>query len=167
MLHFDTTITFRRKNGHAIFKRQLNSFIGDLKTVVNDINMLLINQHHNYLIAIDETRIRFSIDLRKSVFQNIISFVFFVAIRKILFQYQMLIDQFTIISRCFNVFIIATRLSCDHKIQKRYFLITIVNVFHVNLKKSIFFMNRFSILFYMCKNLRSSNLAIVFEMQRT
>ena len=121
MLHFDTTVTSKGEGGHAVLKRQLNSSTGDLKTVVNGINMLLINQHHNYLIAIDETRIRFSTDLRKPVFQNIASFVFSVAIRKILPQYQMLIDQPTAISRCTNVFTTTTELSCSHKIQERLY----------------------------------------------
>ncbi len=47
VLHFDTTVTSRGEDEHAVLKRQLESSIDDLKTVMNEINLLLINEHHN------------------------------------------------------------------------------------------------------------------------
>jgi hypothetical protein len=44
MLHFDITITSRDEDFHAILKRQLSKFTDDLKTIMNDINLMLINK---------------------------------------------------------------------------------------------------------------------------
>ena len=121
VLHFDTTVTSRGESGHAALKRQLDSSTGDLKTVVDGINILLVNQHHNHLIAMNEAKIRYPTELRKPIFQNIASFVSPVAIRKILPQYQMLTDQHTAITRCIGIFTIITKLPCSHKIQKRLY----------------------------------------------
>jgi hypothetical protein len=44
MLHFNITITSRDENIHAILKRQLDKFTNDLKTIMNEINFLIINE---------------------------------------------------------------------------------------------------------------------------
>jgi hypothetical protein len=121
VLHFDTTVPSRDEKEHAVLKRQLESSTNDLKTVMNDINLLLINEQHNYLIDMIETKMRYSIELRRSVFDQLTSFVTSVALWKILSQYKKLIERFTVISACIDVFITTTELSCSHKIQKRLF----------------------------------------------
>ncbi len=121
VLHFDTTMTSRDENAHAVLKRQLRSSIDDLKTVIDDINLLLINEQHNYLIDINEARLRYSIELRKSIFNQLTSFVTSIALWKILSQYKKLTERFTVISACIKIFTIITRLSCSHKIQQRLY----------------------------------------------
>ncbi len=44
MLHFNITITSRDKNVYAILKRQFDKFTNDFKTIMNEINFLLINE---------------------------------------------------------------------------------------------------------------------------
>ncbi len=121
ILHFDITMTSRDESAHALLKRQLEKSIDDLKTVMNDINLMLINERQNHRINLDENRIRYSMKLRKSIFQQLTSFVINVALRKMNSQYQMLIKRSTVMSRCTNVFIIIIELSCSHRIQKRLY----------------------------------------------
>lgn len=83
MLHFDITITSRDESGHTILKRQLRSS-GDLKTVVDGINLLLMNEYQNHLIRLEEDKIRYPLDLRRPVFQQITPFVTILVIKKIL-----------------------------------------------------------------------------------
>jgi hypothetical protein len=54
VLHFDTTMTSRDEDSHAILKQQWSKFIDDLKTIVNNINLMLINELQNYRIALDD-----------------------------------------------------------------------------------------------------------------
>jgi hypothetical protein len=65
--------------------------------------------------------LRYLIELRKLVFDQLASFVTLVILWKILSQYKKLIERSTIISACTRVFIIITELSCSHKIQKRLY----------------------------------------------
>jgi hypothetical protein len=120
-LHFGITITFRGEKEHAALKRQLRESIENLKSVMNEINLLLINEHQNYLIAFDEIKMKFPRDLRRSVFHQLAAYVTSYALRKIFDQYQLLIERLTVISRCINVFTTTTRLFCSHKIQKRLY----------------------------------------------
>jgi hypothetical protein len=69
----------------------------------------------------NEARMRDSIELRKSIFDQLISYVTSIALWKILSQYKKLIEHFTIISVCIKIFIIIIELSCFHIIQKRLF----------------------------------------------
>ncbi len=121
VLHFDTTLTSRDEDEHAVLKRQLESSIDDLKTMMNKINLLLINEHHNYQIEKKEARMRYFIELRKLIFDQLTSFVTSTAIWKILSQYKKLIECFTIISVCTEIFIIIIELSCSHEIQNRMY----------------------------------------------
>jgi hypothetical protein len=52
ILHFETTMTSRSENEHAMLKRQLREFIDDLKNVVKIISLILINQFHNHFLTI-------------------------------------------------------------------------------------------------------------------
>lgn len=69
MLHFEITIISREENSHAIIKRQLKTFSEDFKIVINVIKLLLVNQTHNYNLAISATKIRYLIKLRLLIFQ--------------------------------------------------------------------------------------------------
>jgi HJR/Mrr/RecB family endonuclease len=121
MLHFDIMMTSRDEDFHAILKQQLNKFTDDLKTIMNDINFMLINEFQNYHIAFNDDRMRYFMKLRKSVFEQLVFFVITIALRKILSQYKLMIERFIVMSVCINVFIIIIKLFCNHRIQKRLF----------------------------------------------
>ncbi len=121
MLHCDTTVTSRDESEHVVLKRQLKSSIDNLKTMMNEINSLFINEQHNYLIEMKKSKMRYFIELRKFIFDSLTSFVTSTALWKILSQYKKLIECFTIISACIEIFITIIELSCSHKIQNRMY----------------------------------------------
>jgi hypothetical protein len=121
VLHFETTITSRDESEHATLKRQLRSSNDDFKVVIDEIILLLTNELHNHLIIINSTKDRYLINLRKSVFQRLTSHVTSHALRKVLLQYNLLVEQSIAIRACINVFTITIDLSCSHKIQKRLY----------------------------------------------
>ena len=122
MLHFETTIISRNKEGHAILKRVFESSTDNLKTMIDVVILLLMNEYQNYLIKINETKIKLFMKFRKSIFQFIIAHVTLTALKKIMSQYEKLINQSTIILSCIETFIISIELSCNHKIQKYLFV---------------------------------------------
>jgi hypothetical protein len=69
----------------------------------------------------NEAKMRYSIELRKSIFDQLVSYVTSIALWKILSQYKKLIEHLTVISVCIKIFIIIIELSCFHIIQKRLF----------------------------------------------
>lgn len=121
ILHFDTTTTSRGEGGHAVLKRQLGSSSGNLKTVVDGINLLLVNELHNHLIQLDEAKVRLPMELRKPIFQELSPYVTPFALRKILTQYNLLSDRPTAIPACQESFTSSTGLLCSHKIQERLY----------------------------------------------
>jgi hypothetical protein len=82
ILYFDITMTSRDESAHAFLKRQLKKSIDDLKIIMNDINLMFINERQNHRINLDENRFRYSMKLRKLIFQQLASFVINVALRK-------------------------------------------------------------------------------------
>jgi hypothetical protein len=120
-LHFETTVISRDEETHAMLKRNLNLSIDDLKIVVNSIDLLLFNQRHDYLLTIDETRMRYLKKLQINIFRNLRSFVTSYAMRLILKQYHRLTIESTALSVCINSFTISMSLFCSHRIQKRMF----------------------------------------------
>jgi hypothetical protein len=121
VLHFDTIVTSRDESEHAVLKRRLRSSMSDLKTMMNDINLMLVNEHHNYLIEMKKTRMRYSMKLRRSIFDQLVSYVTSIALWKILSQYKRLIEHLTVISACIKIFIIMIELFCSHIIQKQLY----------------------------------------------
>ncbi len=121
MLHFDITITSRDEDVHAILKRQLDKFTNDLKTIMNEISLLLINKLQNYRVDLNDDKMRYFMKCKKSIFDQIASFVFINILRKILSQYKLLMKRSIVMSVCINVFIIIIELLCSHRIQKRMF----------------------------------------------
>ncbi len=45
ILHLDIIIIFYDKNDYVVFKRQLKFFSDDLKTMIDEINLLLTNKY--------------------------------------------------------------------------------------------------------------------------
>ncbi len=121
MLHFDITITLRDEDVHAILKRQLDKFTNDLETIMNEINLLLINESQNYRVDLNDDKMRYFMKCRKSIFDQIAFFVSITVLRKILSQYKLLMKRSIVMFACINVFIIIIELLCNHRIQKRMF----------------------------------------------
>jgi hypothetical protein len=121
MLHFDITVSSRDERRHAVLKRQLNSSIDDLKTMIDEINLLLMNEYHNYLLKFEEAKIRLSMKLNKSIYQRLTAHVTSYILRMIDEQYKLIINQSIALSSCTNAFIIIIELSCSHRIQNRLF----------------------------------------------
>jgi hypothetical protein len=119
--HFEITVTSRDERSHSVLKKQLKTSTKDLKMMMNKINLLLKNELHNYLINFNETKIRYSASLRKSIFEQIRAYVTFYVLKKILSQYEMLTTRSTTISACTHVVITVNGLSCSYDIQKRLF----------------------------------------------
>lgn len=121
VLHFETTITSWGEGGQAVLKQQLGSSFGDLKIIVNGINLLLINELQNYLIQFDEIKVQYSLDLRKPISQDLAAFVTLYALRKIFSQYNLLIGRPTALSACTRTFTTTTDLPSSHKIQEQLY----------------------------------------------
>jgi hypothetical protein len=114
-------MTSREEERHVVLKRQLESSTENLKTVMNEINLLFINEHHKHVLALADEKVKFSTALRKSIFNQLKAHVTHHAIRKIVTQYNLLTEKFIVIDLCSNAFIIIIKLSCSHKIQNKLF----------------------------------------------
>lgn len=55
-----TTIISRSKDTHRVLKQHLGFSIKDLKMVINEIKVLLMNQRIKYLIKLDTAKMRVS-----------------------------------------------------------------------------------------------------------
>ncbi len=121
VLHFDIMTTSRDKNEHAILKRHLKLSTENLKTMMNEISMLLMNKYHNHTLQLTNDKIRYLMKFRKSIFKIIFSYIIISIIKQIYSQYELVIERLTTISICKSVFIIIINLSCSHKIQEKLF----------------------------------------------
>jgi hypothetical protein len=104
-----------------MLKRRLESFAEDLKTMINEINLLLMNEYQDYLLKLADQKIRYSLNLCKRVYQQLTSYVTHYTLRKISHQYDLLTKRSTIIKVCINVFIIIIEMSCSHRIQEKLY----------------------------------------------
>ncbi len=120
-MHCETTMSFHNEIKHAQVKLHLKTSTDDLKTMINNINLMLKNQIHNHLSAWDENKIRFSTECRKLIFQQLTAFVNSYVIKQIMSQYQFLTKRSIVLSSCVDIFIIIMSLFCSHKIQKRLY----------------------------------------------
>jgi hypothetical protein len=114
-------VTSRREEAHAMLKRSLISFIDDLKIVIDNLDLLMINQKHEYVRKFEEIKIRYSVNCRLDIFRNISAFVISAALRIIMSEYKKLIDQIIVLSACINAFKTSFDSSCAHVIQQRFF----------------------------------------------
>jgi hypothetical protein len=114
-------MTSRSESEHAQLKRHLESSTEDLKIVIDSINLLLINQTQNHLLALNDVKLRYSAHLRKLIFQQLFAFVTSTVINLMLPQYQLLSDRPIALFSCIDVFIRIMKLSCSHKMQERLY----------------------------------------------
>jgi hypothetical protein len=71
ILHFEIITISRDENDHAILKRRFESFSEDLKTMIKKINLLLMNEYHNYLLKLKKKKIkRFNLSTYNHLLKN-------------------------------------------------------------------------------------------------
>ncbi len=120
-LHFNNYITFCDKKSNATLKHKLEFFIDDLKSVVDNLKLLLMNQHHDYIEIIQMTKIRLSFYLWALILRDLVTHVISFALHKIIEQYKLIMIIEESLSLCINIFITTLNLSCTHKIQRRMY----------------------------------------------
>ncbi len=116
--HFFIISTSRSKNAHRVLKHNLNFSTDDLKMMMNNIEILLMNQRKEYATKFDETKMRVSFDLKISSFKDLLSHVISYALR-IIFNQYVLIDQSNHSTVYTHFWIIVSDLSCSHLIKNR------------------------------------------------
>ncbi len=120
-LHFNNHVTSHDEESNATLKCKLSFFINDLKSVVDSLKLLLMNQHHDYVAIIQMTKTRLSFHLRASILRDLIAHVTSFALHKIMKQYNLITIIEESLSSCINVFIRIMSLSCIHRIQRRMY----------------------------------------------
>jgi len=103
-LHFNNHITSCDKESNATLKRKLEFFIDNLKSVVNSLKLLFMNQHHDYIEIIQMMKIRLSFHLRASILRDLVAHVTSFALHKIIEQYKLITIIEESLSSCINVF---------------------------------------------------------------
>ncbi len=121
ILHFDIIVTSQNEKEHAVLKRNLMTFIDDFKIVIDNLNLLLINQKHDYVQKFEKRKMKYSMNCRFDIFRNFFSFVISKALRMIMKKYKRLIDQLIVLSACIKTFKTSFDLSCVYVIQQRLF----------------------------------------------
>ena len=118
-LHFGNRATSRGECQNGRLKQQLGGCsIGDLKAVVEAIDVLLTKEHGEYLITLGEAKVRVSKDLRRiPLFRDLLAKVAPFALRQMLPHYELVEKQQ--MKPCTKVFTTTMGLPCAHKIEKR------------------------------------------------
>lgn len=117
ILHFNNTVTSRVEGGHAVLKHQLGFSTGDLKKVVDNIDLLIKNQHQEYVIKLNEAKIRFPTRLRKPFYSDVRAHITPFALLKIHDQYERFMNQNTRLPPCTGTFRATMGLPCAHEIE--------------------------------------------------
>lgn len=120
-LHFNNHATSRSEGSHAKLKRDLTSSIGDLKTVVDSLELLLINQYQDYVLALEDAKTRLPHELRLPFLRELIGQVTPFALHRVREQYHILIRGGGPLTPCTNTFTTTMGLPCVHTIQTRMF----------------------------------------------
>jgi len=85
--------------------------------IIDKLNLLLLDQRHNYVQKLKKVKTHLSFELCLSIFQDLTVFVTLHALRQMYQQYKRLTVEFMMIVTCINTFTRTTRLICAHEIQ--------------------------------------------------
>ena len=97
-------------------------FVNNFKIVINKLKLFFKRRWHIYNQVFEKSKVCLFDKFRGlSIFRDVIVFVTFFVIFQIFEQYKRLCCEFTIISTCINNFNKIMKLSCAHKIQKRWY----------------------------------------------
>ena len=105
---------------YVIFKHS-DLDLKDLKTVIDFIDMLLMNQRETYFLNLKQIKVRLSHRFRFFIFIHLFARVILFALKQIYDQYRLITVASTVLSVCTQMFTTMTRLSCAHKIQNRMY----------------------------------------------
>ena len=107
-------------NFYVIFE-QSDLDLEDLKTVIDFIDLLLMNQRQIYILNMKQIKVRLSHRFRLFIFTHLLARVILFALKQIYDQYRLITAAFTVLPVCTRVFTTMTRLLCAHKIQNRMY----------------------------------------------
>ncbi len=120
-LHFDNHANSRGEGNNAALKRELETSVGDLKSVVDSLELLLIDPCHVYIGAIQVAKTRLPFRLRVPILRDLIAYATSSALHKVVKQYNLITLTEGPLPRCTNVFTTTLRLPCAHRIQNRIY----------------------------------------------
>jgi len=120
-LHFGNHATSRGEGSNAALKRELGFSVGDLKSVVDSLELLLMNQRHDYIGAIQMAKTRLPFRLRAPILRDLVAHVTPFALHKVIEQYKLITITEGPLSPCTNVFTTTLSLPCAHRIQRRMY----------------------------------------------
>ena len=107
-------------NFYVIFE-QSDLDLEDLKTVIDFIDLLLMNQRQIYILNMKQIKVRLSHRFRLFIFIHLLARVISFALKQIYDQYRLITAASTALSVCTRMFTTMTELLCAHKIQERMF----------------------------------------------
>lgn len=113
-------LIFASRREHTILKSKLGVFIGELFTVVTNIDFLLWNQHQNYIIALGEAKNNTPIVLNGGntiIYRDLTPYITLFALFKIHTQYRRLVDKSQPLPLCTQKFTSTMGLPCVHRIE--------------------------------------------------
>ncbi len=116
--HFFITSTSRSKSAHRVLKHNLRFSIDDLKMMMNNIEILLMNKRKEYALKLNDAKMRVSFDLKIASFRDLISHVTSHVLRMIFNQY-LLLEKSNHSSVCTHFWITISSLSYSHLIKNR------------------------------------------------
>ena len=118
-LHFGNRATSRGECQNGRLKKQLGGCsIGDLKAVVEAIDVLLLKEHSDYLIALNDAKTRIPTEARREeLFRDLLGKISPFAFRQMLPQFVLL--QKHEMKPCTKVFTTTMGLPCAHKMEER------------------------------------------------
>jgi len=89
--------------------------------IIDKLNLLLLDQRHNYVQKLEKAKTHLSFELRLSIFRDLTVFVTSHALRQMYQQYKRLTVELMMIMTCMSTFTRTTRLICAHEIQNRMY----------------------------------------------
>ncbi len=90
-------------------------------TVIDKLDLLLLDQRHNYVQKLEKTKTRLPFELRLPIFRDLTAFVTSHALRQMYQQHKRLTVEIMMIVTCMSTFTRTTRLICVHGIQNRMY----------------------------------------------
>lgn len=120
IMHFGNTATSRVESAHRRLKQGLQTSVGDLKTVVDEIDVILSGQRSDFTGKLQLAKIRIPIEFHKPFLAEIRSQITHKALNKILAQFHKLSESQKpggVLPPCTGAFRRTHGLPCAHEIE--------------------------------------------------
>ena len=92
-------------------------YIGNLKIIINAIDLMFMNERQNYNIKLNEIKMRISLHVKKSIFRDLFTKISLFALNQMLSHYLKVINHN--IKPCIKQFIITIKLLCAYVMKQR------------------------------------------------